>query len=206
MVKILLEICNLFMEYIVVATTVNVCYTGYPYLKISFKLKNSSYMIKQKNYAETQHKMECSGFSSAYVYRHLGKAAQGQELYDNMGHKQSNGYVYCKELVKLAQDNGFYAKLRIGNLTALKNTVAKGVPVIVLVRSKIRSNGMHYVPVVGYDNENIYICDSIAKYRNEETEFYNRKVKVKDFLKLWNTSKLKHPLITHIFIQIRHEK
>ena len=186
----------------------NIVCMGFPLLKWNRRLKNSTFLIEKENYCEKQGKIECGGYSAAYVYRHLGKAVNGLELYKETPCKTSRGYVYCKGIVKLAKKYGFSAKLRTGNITALKNTIAKGTPVIVMIRTRSRAASLHYVPLVGYDAEFFYAVDSMAHMRNEENPYYNRKIPIQEFCKLWNIQMVRKHIIvlTHLFIEINVKK
>lgn len=88
----------------------------------------------------------------------------------------------------------------------MQNTIAKGNPVIVLVRSKLNSRGYHYTTIVGYDSEYFYMVDSVGNYRNEEAEYYNRKVSIKDFRKFWDIRTWGSPLYFNIFFEISHKE
>lgn len=196
----------IFLEFLLqtflIVTIVDIFLIGLPILKIATKLEKESFLITKPNHSEKQGKVECSGFSSAYVYRHLGKEVTGQDLYKEMPCKAPKGYVYCRGIVLLAGRYGFHAKFHIGNLTALKNTVAKGVPVIAMVRTRARSTALHYIAVVGYDKENIYVVDSVEAFRNATAEHYNRIIPINEFKKLWNTSLLFQPLYFNLFFEI----
>lgn len=50
--------------------------------------------------------------------------------------------------------------------------------------------------------ENLYIAESVSYLVNSGSDYYNRKIPNKDFLKLWNTSMLKMPLHTYTFFAI----
>lgn len=190
------------LESFFIVNLVDAVMIGLPFVKIARKAEKESFLIKKTNHAEIQGKVECSGYSSAYVYRHLGKDVKGKDLYKEMPAKSINGCVFCRGIVRLAKRYGFHARFYIGNLNALKNTVAKGVPVIVMVRTKQRSRALHFVPVVGYDTENIYVMDSANGSRNANEPYYNRVIPIKEFKKLWNTSMLFQPLYFNLFFEI----
>ena len=190
------------LEIFLIITIVDIFLIGLPIPKFAMKLEREHFLITKPNHSEKQGKVECSAYASAYVFRHLGKNVTGAELYQEMPCKAPNGYVFCRGIVKLARKYGFYARFHIGNLTALKNTVANGVPVIVMVHSNIHSNVFHYITVVGYDKENIYAVDSAKKVQNFKKEHFNRIIPINEFNKLWNTSLLRHPLYFNLFFDI----
>ena len=104
-----------------------------------------------------------------------------------------------------------------GNFNALKKELERGNPVIVVIRSFVGKNDLHFACLTGYDQENVYFADSIQSWVNvdkdgnpiqpnlempasaNETVYYNRVVPVSEFKKLWNTSMLKMPLYRNIF-------
>ena len=202
MQQTVMDILSFLWDYLVIVTIVDIILIGLPIPTFALRRKQESFLIDRENYSENQGKCECAGFSSAYVYRHLGMAAKGMDTYREMPCKGPKGYVYCKGIVRLARRHGLTARLRTGNLSALKNAVAKGNPVIVMLRSRVGSAGLHYVPVVGYDEEFIYLSDSVVSNRNEKSPHYNRKLSVKDFKKLWNISMLRQPLYFNLFFEI----
>ena len=202
MQQAVINILSFIGEYLVIVTLMDILLIGLPIPALALRKKAESYLIEKDNYSEIQGKCECSGFSSAYVYRHLGMEAKGMDTYKEMPCKGPKGYVYCRGIVRLARRHGLKARLRTGNLNALKNAVAKGTPVIVMLRSKPGSTGLHFVPVVGYDEEYIYLVDSVGSNRNEKAAHYNRKLSVKNFRKLWNISMIRQPLYFNLFFEI----
>lgn len=199
-------VSGILLRILLVVTMIDIILIGLPIPQFKTKLKEESFLITKSNYFEKQGKVECSAFASAYVYRHLGKQVTGQQLYQEMPNKAPNGYVFCRGIVKLARKYDFYARFHIGNLTALKNAVAKGVPVIVMLHSRIHSNTFHYITVVGYDNENIYAVDSVEKVQISKSEHFNRIIPINEFKKLWNTSLLRHPLYFNLFFDISYRE
>ncbi|MBQ7920227.1 MAG: C39 family peptidase [Lachnospiraceae bacterium] len=197
-----MDVLSFVKDYLVIVTIVDIILIGLPIPAFARRAEKESYLIEGDNFSEEQGKCECAGFSSAYVYRHLGLDAKGMDTYQKMPCKGPKGYVYCKGIVKLARRNGFRAMLRTGNLNALKNTVAKGNPVIVMLRTRKGARGLHYVPVVGYDKEFIYITDSVKSNRNVVSPHFNRKIPVTEFKKLWNISMLKQPFFFNLFFEI----
>lgn len=195
-------ILDILLQSVFFITLGDILFVGFPHPKYHRKLKRESYLITKPNRYETQGGVECSAFASAYVYRHFGKQVNGNDLYKEMPCKSLKGYVYCKGIVRLAKKYGFEAVFHMGNLKALKNTVANGNPVIVMVRSSAKSHNLHYITVVGYDNENFYAVDSAASLRNAREQHYNRVIPVKEFKKLWNISMLHQPLYFNLFFEI----
>ncbi len=117
-----------------------------------------------------------------------------------MPNKMKNGYVYPKGIQKLLSQYGFQVKYCTGNINTLKNEIVKGNPVIVMIRTYTDKNWLHYVPVVGYDEQYIYIAESLEELVNCDEPYYNRKVAIGEFEKLWNTSMAKMPFYRNTYI------
>ena len=174
--------------------------------RFSLKCKKEEFLIKNKNRIDFQNDVECGGFSSAFVLRNFGIEADGNELYNNIQGKMANGCVYPKQVKNLLQQNGLKAKYVRGNLCALKNEVSKGNPVIVLIRVEAKKPYLHFVPVVGFDKENVLLAESLERFVNCKNEHYNRRICNKDFLKLWNTAMIKMPLYANTFFVVEKYK
>lgn len=111
-----------------------------------------------------------------------------------------NGYVYPKGIIKFLESNGLKVGYHIGNLTALKNEAAKGHPVIVMIKIRPDKDWLHYVPIVGYSPDSIYIAESIPDLCNAFGKQYSRSIATEDFKALWNTRTFKMPLYGNTFI------
>ena len=184
---------------LVITTIIDIVLMGRYTLRFSRKCSISQFVIHKDNRIDIQKGNECSGYSTAYVLRHYDIPANGEDIYKNVPNKMVNGYVYPKEVKRILEQHGLCVKYCAGNLNALKNEVSKGNPVIVFIKVRKDKNWLHYVPVVGYDEDNIFLAESLSECINCDKKIYNRKISNKDFLTLWNTSMLKMPLYTHTF-------
>lgn len=54
-------------------------------------LPESYMIINETNYVQFQDGLDCGGYATAYVLRHLGEDIQGDELYSNMAYKVGRG-------------------------------------------------------------------------------------------------------------------
>lgn len=64
----------------------------------------------------------------------------------------------------------------------------------------VNQNWLHFVPVVGCDENDIYIAESLKELVNCNERYYNRKIAVGACRKLWNTSMLKMPCYRNTYI------
>jgi len=194
------------VDYLVIATGINIILMGALRPRFSLACKAEKFLIETPNRIDFQKGNQCAAFSSAYVFRHWGEEKNGSDLYREITGKLKDGSVYPKGITKLFRRYGFSVKYCAGNLNALKNEVSRGNPVIVLIRSAVGKSSLHFVPVVGYDEQNIFIADSVEKLSNCAEPFYNRKIPTAEFKRLWNTSMLKMPLYRNTYFVIGKEK
>ncbi len=135
------------------------------------------------NYIDFQVENECSAYASAYVMRHLGRQVAGSELYDDID--RVLGFVSVNSVVSLFQSYGYTAKAYHGDNRTLKQRLISGVPVIAFIRTP---DDTHYVVVVGYDENFIYLVDSISDNANANGGWYNRKLSTEEFDAIWKTN------------------
>ena len=138
----------------------------------------NSYFISQSTYIDYQEHNDCSAYATAYVLRYLGEDIKGTELYSQM--KRNFSIMTAHSIVKAVR-------------------LTQGTPIICFIRNQ---NDTHYVVVVGYDNDYIYMVDSIKNNANVEvTNLFNRKESIADFEMLWNTNLY---FVNNIFIIINN--
>ena len=201
------EIASIFLlsvllNYFLIVTVADILLMGACSLRFVKSCAIEKYLITKENRFAFQTGLMCSAFSSAYLLRHYDIEASGETLYTIIPNKMKEGYVYPKGIKKLLSSYGFQVKYHLGNINALKAEVAKGSPVIVLIRVRTDKNWLHYVPVVGYDENYIYLAESMEEYATDRQKHYNRKVEIKEFRRLWNTSMLKMPFYKNTFFSV----
>ena len=135
------------------------------------------------NYIDFQTENECSAYASAYVMRHFGQEITGSELYNDVW--RIFGFVPVNNVVRLFQNYGYSAKAYHGDINTLKQRLVSGVPIIAFIRIP---DDTHYVVVVGYDENFIYLVDSISDNSNANGSWYNRKLSTAEFEEIWKTS------------------
>lgn len=149
------------------------------------ELPESYMIINETNYVQFQGGLDCGGYATAYVLRHLGKDIQGDELYSNMAYKVGRG-VSLRGIRKAFKDYGYQAVSYTGTIDTLKMQLQKGNPVVAFVT--INQDGEHYVAVVGWDKNFLYLADSTGSASNTIGCLqYNRRVTYEQFEKLWKT-------------------
>ncbi|GKU30176.1 C39 family peptidase [Clostridium folliculivorans] len=146
-----------------------------------------SFFIESLNRICIQNNNECAAFSSAFVLRHFGIEADGNELYKNYPKKLLDGTISPKGIIKYFKRNNYNASFFKGNINTLKKQISNGTPIITLVKVFPDKRYLHYVPVVGYDEEYIYLADSLKFTTNCNKRNYNRKISINDFETIWRT-------------------
>ncbi len=197
------NIIETIVNYLVIVSIINIIMNGLPIPKLSKRIQQESFLIDYLNRFEYQKKRECAGYATAFVLRHFGINIDGQTAYNAIPVKLPNGDVAGLGVIYLCYKHKVRVKLRIGNLNALKNSLTVGNPIIALTRSVVGSNSLHYITVVGYDEENIYVVDSMESHKNCENDFYNRIISEEDFKKIWKTSMIYQPFFSHLFFEIK---
>ena len=201
--KLLLLITAIsFISYFMTTTVVDIALMGRLNFCFSAKVKAKEFLITKANRIDFQDGFKCSGFSSAFVMRHWNISADGNSAYEKMPNKMRVGYVYPKGIFNFLSSNGFKVKYCRGNLNSLKNAVPTGNPVIAMIKIRPDKNWLHYVPVVGYDGQNIFVAESLAELSNCNEPHYNRRIPAKEFKKLWNTAMPKMPLYANTFFTV----
>lgn len=146
------------------------------------------YLIDTPNRIDLQQNTECAAFSSAYVLRHLGTEADGNELYRGFPRKLLDGTVDPRGLLVLFKKKGYRASFYRGSSETLKQRISLGIPVIAFIKVNEGQRYAHFAPVVGYDSEYFYLADSLGHKTNCEEPTHNRKIPIAEFEKLWRTN------------------
>ena len=190
--------------WIIISTIINAYLMTLPIPVLRKRDYPANYLIKRNNRIDSQNKRECAAFSTAYVLRHFGIEADGEELYTNFPSKVRSGNVYPKGIRTELRKKGFKTNYYKGNINTLKFEVSKGTPVIVFIKVQKDRNNLHFVPVVGYDKEYFYLSESLRQLVNcnDDNNSYNRKVPINEFRKLWNVKNINMPLYSNTYITV----
>ena len=161
--------------------------------EVFYRVKSpSEYMITTKNEIQKQYRYECGAYSAAYVLRSLGEDVDSKEFYDSLEPKGKDGSVPYEAMSAGVERYGYKLESGMISLAALKYEVSKGVPVIVGMEIAPGNSLLHFLPIVGYDDEYIYAAESVGIYANEKSDHYNRKIRTDIFKELWKTDGRNH--------------
>jgi len=160
------------------------------------------FILKNPNRFDYQKSTECSGFSSAYVLRSYGIEADGNEFYGGITNKLHGGAVLPGVLRRELIRHGLKARYVKGNLNTLKADLSEGKRIIVFIRTRLDKRWLHYVPIVGYDEDNIYIAESMNSLVNCESPHSNRRLSNEEFLKFWDTREIYMPFYKNTYLVI----
>lgn len=187
------------MNYLIITYIVDIILLGAFSFRFSTGCHTEQFVITKENRIDMQKGFQCSAFSTAYVLRHFDKEVDGGTLYSVMPHKMKSGYVYPKGVYDMLRSYGMKVKYCRGNLNALKVDLQKGNPVIVMIWVQKDKDWLHYVPVVGFDEEYVFLAESLSELINCKNVLYNRRLRNEEFLQLWNTAMLKQPFYKNIY-------
>ena len=128
---------------------------------------------------------KCAAYAAAYLLRHLGEKADGESLFPEC--KRLLGFVPANSIADIFERHGYQAAAYHGSLDTLKQRLTEGHPVIVFLRIP---GDTHYAVVVGYDEQHIYLADSLAENANASDARYNRVLTTEEFEAVWKTGTL----------------
>ncbi|GAA3347680.1 hypothetical protein GCM10017717_22250 [Deinococcus persicinus] len=190
--------------WIIISTIINAYLMTLPIPVLRKRNYPANYLILQNNRIDFQNNTECAAFSTAYVLRHFGMEEEGEALYTQFPSKTRAGTVYSKGIREVLRRKGFQTNYYKGNINTLKYEVSKGTPVIVFIKVQKNRKNLHFVPVVGYDKEYIYLSESLRHLVNcdDDNKSYNRKVPINEFKKLWNVKRIHMLLYSNTYITV----
>ena len=128
---------------------------------------------------------KCAAYAAAYLLRHFGEKADGEELFPEL--KRPFGFVPANSITDIFEQHGYQAKACHGSIDTLKQRLIEGHPIIVFMRIP---GDTHYAVVVGYDEQYIYLADSLAENANVLDIRYNRALTTEAFEDVWETKTL----------------
>ncbi|MCR4949244.1 MAG: C39 family peptidase [Treponema sp.] len=228
--RIIFEVVKFCITAFIITNIVNIILMGTLMPRFERHAKGGKYFVSPSaqtvrrpsgSYFEFQQGGGCAGFSSAFVLRHSGVQIGGEEAFKDVPFQMKGGMAFPKGISGFFKKRGIKMTACTGNFAALQNELEKGRPVIVVIRSFADKNYLHFATVTGYDEEKVYLADSIQSWVNvdkdgnaiepaldtaptsDESVYYNRTVSLEEFKKLWNTSMLKMPLYKNMFFVMK---
>ena len=137
------------------------------------------------NHIDYQTDGKCAAYAAAYLLRHWGEAADGEALFPEL--KRPFGFVPAGSIADVLERHGHPAKACRGSIDTLKQRLTEGHPIIVFIRIP---GDTHYAVVVGYDEQYIYLADSLAENANASDARYDRVLTTEAFEAVWKTGTL----------------
>ena len=138
---------------------------------------------------------KCAAYAVAYLLRHLGEKAEGEEVFPEL--KRPFGFASANSITDVFKQRGYQARACHGSTDTLKRRLTEGYPIIVFIRIP---GDTHYAVVVGYDEQYIYLVDSLAENANASDTRYNRVMTTEDFEAVWENGTL---LPDNIYIVVK---
>ena len=151
----------------------------------SFDYPPEFFCTGAENRIDYQTDGKCAAYAVAYLLRHFGGDADGEDLFPEL--KRQFGFVSASSIVNAFEQHGYRAKACHGSIGTLKQQLTEGNPIIVFIRIP---GDTHYAVVVGYDEQYIYLADSLAENANASDAQYNRVLTTEDFEAVWKTGTL----------------
>lgn len=153
------------------------------------------FCVSAGNRIDYQTAGKCAAYAAAYLLRHFGEETDGEVLFPEL--KRPLGFVSANSIADVLARHGGQAEAFHGNVGTLKQRLAAGNPIIVFLRIPADT---HYAVVVGYDEQHIYLADSLAANANASDTRYNRVLTTEKFEAVWKTGAL---LPDNIYIVVR---
>ena len=197
----LLGILDFIVRTFIIVCLIDGLIMGFP-LPAKKRTYKKEYMLKVPNRFDYQKNTECSGFSVAFVLRSYGVEANGNDFYAGIPFKMPGGAVVPVVLKREIIKHGLKAEYVKGDLDTLKADISDDKRIIVFMRTRLGKRWLHYVPIVGYDEENVYIAESMKSLANCQDENYNRKLTSQEFLKYWNTREIYMPFYKYTYLVV----
>ena len=153
------------------------------------------FCASSENRIDYQTDGKCAAYAAAYLLRHLGEDTDGEVLFPEL--KRTLGFVSANSIADVFERHGYQSKACHGSVDTLKQRLSGGNPIIVFTRIP---GDTHYAVFVGYDEQYIYLVDSLAANANASDTRYNRVLTTEDFEAVWKTGMLLPDNIYIIFL------
>lgn len=168
-------------------------FIGLPFYDFIDDAVSPSYMLAVNGSIPSQNGKECAAYASAFTMRYFNQDRDPIDAYKTFKGKLKDGTIVPKGIVSYFKDQNLKAHYHKGNFEKLKRHISRGIPVIVFIKVEASQPYLHYVPVVGYDDEYVYLAESLPQLINVWDKPYNRRVPIDTFMSLWDIGSLKMP-------------
>lgn len=197
-IKIGLIVATLIIALILIAVVGFISYISPPKDDVDVLIYPPEFFCKtEENRIDYQTDGNCAAYASAYLLRNLGENSSGEELTSEIG--RVFGFVPAYKIADLFKRRGYQVKTCHGNVETLKQQLTNGNPIIVFIRIP---NDTHYAVVVGYDEQNIYLADSLSENANASDSRYNRILTTEQFKDVWKTGTI---LPDNIYVVVKKQ-
>lgn len=92
---IVIQIIGVIAGWLVLATLMSSLIMGVPIPAFSAANHPASYLITKRNKIDVQERFECAAYAAAYLMRHHGILAEGEELYNGIPSKSHYPHGEC---------------------------------------------------------------------------------------------------------------
>jgi len=160
----------------------------------SFDYPPEFFCANEGNRIDYQKDGKCAAYAAAYLMRYFGDDVDGEELFPEL--KRPFGFVSAPGIADVFERRGYQAKACCGSVDTLKQRLTEGNPIIVFIRIP---GDTHYAVVVGYDEQHVYLADSLAENANASDARYNRMLTTENFEEIWKNGTI---LPDNIYIRL----
>ena len=125
----------------------------------------------------------CSAYAASCLMRYEGKEAEPIALYNSFW-KLPDGSALPRSV---GRKSGHSLRCN-GSIEDIEKMIDNDKPVMVLIHYSLAEmdfDSLHYVLVTGYDEDHVYIADSLW---SGGAQPYNRIISREDFVRLWDVS------------------
>ena len=151
----------------------------------SFDYPPEFFCESSENRIDCQTDGKCAAYAAAYLLRHFGEDTDGEALFPEL--RRTLGFVSANSIVDVFERHGYQAKACHGSVDTLKQRLTEGNPITVFIQIP---GDTHYAVVIGYDEQHMYLVDSLAENANASDARYNRVLTTEDFEAVWKTGTL----------------
>jgi len=141
-------------------------------------------------------------FAAEYLLHNSKLSYNKDSLHQQCLAIEKDQYIQPRQFVDILLQYHLDAGFFQGNIERLKQDICQGYLVVAIIKQNIKSYRVYYAPVVGYDNDYLYILESDTNKRDEHHPCYNRRISYNEFKQLWNTNTLWTPTYNNTYLRV----